>query len=129
MHYRDWARLSDTARAAIGEHRPHALPLKFWIPGVCCSICGERIEQFQAFNWDHELPMSLGGPRGRRNKALAHVLCNSVKQSRHPFSMKTAEEREFIRHYIKKATYAKLVELWSGREPTTQPPVTGGSTP
>lgn len=115
MHYRDWARLSESTRESIGVYRAHALPVHCWIPGARCSICGARIWHWQAFNWDHEKPMSLGGARGRRNKALAHVLCNSVKQSRHPFSMKTPEEREAARKLIKPATYEKLQALWVER--------------
>lgn len=85
-----------------------------WVAGSCCQICGERIFFYQRFNWDHIVPMSLGGARGRSNKALSHVLCNSVKGSRHPFSLRTKQEREQIRHVVRDETWLALCRVWAG---------------
>lgn len=86
-----------------------------WFPGMTCSICGEGIRQWQVFNFDHVVPMSAGGARGRRNKRYAHVLCNSIKADRHPFSLRTRVEREAVRARVKPATYARLLDVWAGK--------------
>lgn len=87
---------------------------RHWKPNLPCSICGTVIEQWQWFNWDHIVPMSLGGRRGRSNKALAHRLCNSVKGNRFPFSLKTPEEREAARRLVSARVWTYLERVWSG---------------
>lgn len=91
-----------------------ALSPRLWFPGMTCSICGTAIRQWQQFNWDHDIPISRGGPRGRRNKRHAHLLCNSVKGNRHPFSLRAPADREAIRVWVKPSTYAKLQQVWAG---------------
>ncbi len=94
---------------------PSGLPLRRWHPGMACGICGELIRSWQPFNHDHVVPMSKGGPRGRRNKTFAHLLCNCVKGDRHPFSLRTAADREAARTLVTARTYARLQQIWAGR--------------
>lgn len=96
------------------RHNNGALSRRLWYPGMACSICGEPIRPWQLFNRDHVIPMSAGGRKGRENKAYAHVLCNSVKGDRHPFSLRTPAEREAVRALVKPATYERLLRTWAG---------------
>lgn len=102
------ATLRETAGLAIDK----------WYP-CACAICGDPVRPWQIFNWDHIVPMSRGGPRGRINKALAHQLCNAVKGNRHPFSLRTAAEREAVADLVSPRTYRKLQRLWAEAEETT----------
>ncbi len=96
--------------------RPHgALSPRRWFPAMTCCICGERVRQWQPFSFDHIIPMAKGGPKGRRNKGFAHVLCNSVKGDRHPFSLRTPAEREAVRAWVRPETYARLLLVWAGQ--------------
>lgn len=81
---------------------------------MVCNICGERIRQWQAWSFDHEVPISRGGRRGKINKKPAHLLCNSVKGDAWPFSLRTPVEREAIRGVVHPRTYDRLVQVWSG---------------
>lgn len=81
---------------------------------MACSICGEPVRQWQQFNWDHGVPVSLGGKRGRSNKAYAHCLCNAVKGNRHPFSLRTAAERDAVRARVRPQTWQQLCLIWAG---------------
>lgn len=92
----------------------NALSPRRWVPGNFCSICGTYIFSVQSFNWDHEIPMSRGGRRGRPNKRFAHLLCNSVKGDRFPFSLRTPAEREAARAFVRPQTYRKLQKIWKG---------------
>lgn len=85
-----------------------------WYPGMACAICGEAIRRWQEFNHDHQVPLSKGGAKGRKNKTFTHVVCNTVKGCKHPFSLKTPAEREAIREQVKPQTWAKLVVAWNG---------------
>lgn len=85
-----------------------------WHPSVACRICGESIHLWQRFNFDHFVPVSKGGRKGRINKHLAHSLCNAVKGNRHPFSLKTTAEREQIRPYLREQTWLALCRIWDG---------------
>lgn len=85
-----------------------------WKRGLCCRICGCTIHMWQRFNFDHSVPVSRGGRRGRINKHLAHSLCNAVKGNRHPFSLKRPEEREQIRPYLREQTWLALCRIWAG---------------
>ncbi len=87
---------------------------RHWQPGAVCPICGEAIRMWQQYNWDHQVPMSQGGARGRRNKYLAHLLCNSVKGNSYPFSLRTAADRDAVRARVKPALYARLERVWRG---------------
>lgn len=93
---------------------PGAANPRRWYPGMACHICAEQIRQWQPFNHDHVIPMSLGGRRGKINKAFAHVLCNSVKGNRYPFHMRTAAERAAARTLVTEATYERLERTWRG---------------
>ncbi len=86
-----------------------------WAPNLRCGICGEKIHRWQPFNVDHVVPMSLGGKRGKTNKVFAHLLCNSVKGNRHPFSLRTPSEREAVRALVSPVTYERLRRTWSGQ--------------
>jgi hypothetical protein len=85
-----------------------------WFPGMTCSICGTPIRQWQWFNWDHDIPMARGGRRGRANKRYAHLLCNSVKGDRWPFSLRTPEERRAVQALVHPRTYQRLTRIWRG---------------
>ena len=91
-----------------------SLSARRWRPGLTCSICGELIRRWQAFNHDHVVPMSLGGRKGKANKQLTHLLCNSVKGDRYPFSMRTPTERAAVRRWVKPETYQRLLRVWAG---------------
>lgn len=93
---------------------PQAVTPRRWYPGMTCSICGAEIRSYQRFNRDHTIPRAAGGPAGRKNKAPAHVLCNLVKGSRHPFSMRTADEREQVRVRVTPDTWRRLLRIWAG---------------
>lgn len=96
-------------------HRAHgALSPRRWYPGMTCSICGERIRQWQPFNFDHAVPISRGGRRGMANKFFAHCLCNAVKGDRYPFSLRTPAEREAVREWVTPRTWRRLVGVWAG---------------
>ncbi len=94
---------------------PGAQSPRLWFPQMRCAICGERVCRWQPFNFDHAVPMSLGGKRGKKNKQFAHALCNSVKNNRHPFSLRTVEEREAVRLLVRPETYSRLQQVWAGR--------------
>lgn len=96
------------------RRHPGAASPRRWAPGLSCSICGTPIHRWQRFNWDHVIPMSRGGKRGRSNKAHAHLLCNSVKNDRYPFSLKTDDERARIRAHLRPETWARLLTIWAG---------------
>lgn len=83
---------------------------------MLCTICGESIRQWQRWSWDHVIPMSRGGRRGKSNKAPAHVLCNCIKGDRYPFAMKTTAERQYIKSRVSPQTWARLCMIWSGGE-------------
>jgi hypothetical protein len=87
---------------------------RYWRPGAVCPICGEPIRMWQQYNWDHQVPMSQGGARGRKNKYLAHMLCNSVKGNTYPFSLRTPADRAALRARVKPALYARLERVWRG---------------
>lgn len=89
-----------------------ALSPRYWSENLVCCICGSRILRSHPFNRDHIIPMAKGGPRGKVNKAFAHLLCNSVKGDRFPFSLRTPEEREAVRAWVTARTYNKLLWLW-----------------
>lgn len=102
---------------AVLYRRPRtmgALSPRMWYPGMSCIICGEKVRPWQAFNWDHVVPISKGGPRGKKNKAIAHLLCNSVKNDRHPFSLRTLNDREAVRPFVSTHTYERLLRIWAG---------------
>lgn len=69
---------------------------------------------WQRFNWDHEIPVSKGGRRGRLNRRIAHCLCNSVKGDRYPFSLRTKAEREAFKAHVLPRTYRRLQRIWNG---------------
>jgi len=87
---------------------------RHWFEGMSCSICGTTVWPWQEFNYDHGQPVSRGGRRGRINKAFAHVLCNSVKADRFPFSLRTAADREAVRRFITPRTFRRLQRIWAG---------------
>jgi len=93
-----------------------AVPLnkRHWQPGTLCMICGEKILPYQAFNWDHLIPMSRGGERGKSNKFLAHAICNAVKGNRWPFFLRTNSERQAVRKRVTPKTWAALMRAWLG---------------
>jgi len=108
---------TDRVRIVILDRRArrqNAQSPRRWFPGMTCAICGEGIRQWQAFNHDHQLPMAKGGAKGRKNKQYTHVLCNSVKGDRYPFSLRTQAEREAVRNRVRPETYAKLQRIWAG---------------
>lgn len=92
-----------------------ALDASLWVDGMTCHICGADILQHHPFNYDHVVPMALGGAKGKANKTFTHVLCNMVKGSAYPFFMRTPAERERVRRLVKPSTYARLQLLWIGR--------------
>lgn len=47
--------------------------------GWRCHLCGRKVTRRQA-SIDHLIPLVDGGPHSRDNVALAHHLCNSVRQ-------------------------------------------------
>lgn len=87
---------------------------KLWKSGAVCIICGERIHLFQQFNYDHLIPVSRGGQRGRENKYLAHVICNSVKGNQWPFWLRSRAEREKTRTVVRHQTWLALCRAWAG---------------
>lgn len=87
---------------------------RHWKPGAVCIICGEKIFPYQRFNWDHLIPMKQGGPRGRSNKYLSHVICNLVKGSQWPFWLRNTAERAAIQGRVKPATWEALRRAWNG---------------
>lgn len=91
-----------------------ALARRVWFPGMTCFICGEPIRPWQLFNRDHIVPMSVGGRRGRENKTYTHCLCNSVKGNRAGFLLRTPQQREAVRAWVKPATYQRLLRTWAG---------------
>ncbi len=94
--------------------RDNAQNPRRWFPGMACSICGEYIRLWQPFNFDHHVPLAKGGAKGRKNKRFTHVLCNTIKGDRHPFSLRTPAEREAIRPFVRPEVYAKLLRVWAG---------------
>lgn len=52
-----------------------------WAESHNCSICGESIDSFEKATLDHIVPRSLGGRTRLMNLKLAHMKCNSKKQS------------------------------------------------
>lgn len=98
------------------RRKQNALSPRRWHPTLACWICGELIRQWQPFNWDHMVPMSKGGRRGRANKTYTHVLCNTVKGDRHPFFLRTVEERAAARALIRPVVYERLLRVWAGTE-------------
>lgn len=97
-----------TATDGVARDKRH------WKPGVVCIICGEKIYHFQRFNYDHLIPMSRGGARGRSNKYLAHVVCNMVKGSQWPFWLRNNDERMKVRSQVSLAVWAALCRAWRG---------------
>lgn len=87
-----------------------------WRYGMCCCICGSAIQPWQRFNWDHQVPMAKGGRRGRANKDYAHVVCNSVKGDRWPFSLRTEQDRDAVRAWVKPRVWRRLQRIWNGGE-------------
>jgi hypothetical protein len=87
---------------------------RHWKPGSLCIICGEKIFPYQRFNFDHLIPMSRGGPRGRSNKYLSHLICNMVKGDRWPFWLRTNSERLAVRKHVKPKTWEALQRAWKG---------------
>lgn len=96
------------------ERQAGSLDPRTWKPGMVCSICGEFIRRHQGFNLDHEIPISRGGRRGKINKRIVHVICNAVKGSRYPFSLRTAEERAAVRSLVQDKTFRRLAMVWAG---------------
>jgi hypothetical protein len=94
--------------------QPGAQSPRRWAPGMRCSICGERIHRWQAFNFDHQVPIACGGARGKTNKKPAHLLCNAVKGRRHPFALRTPAQRAAARGIVAPRTYARLQRIWAG---------------
>ncbi len=92
----------------------NAIHFRRWKPGSFCIICGEKIYSYQRFNWDHLIPMSRGGARGRSNKFLAHVICNAVKGDRYPFWLRSPEERAEVRRRVHPNTWEELQRAWRG---------------
>lgn len=90
-----------------------ALNSAHWREGLDCSICGSPITALQSCNWDHDPPRSRGG-RGRRDRNLAHCLCNAVKGDQHPFSLRTPEQRAAIATRVTARTYRRLQRIWAG---------------
>ncbi len=98
------------------RRKQNALSPRRWHPALTCWICAELIRQWQPFNFDHMVPMSKGGRRGRANKAYTHVLCNSVKGDQHPFFLRTAAEREAVRARVRPDVYRRLERVWAGED-------------
>lgn len=100
----------------VKPRRPatNTLSVRQWYPGATCHICGTPIHSWQKFNWDHVEPMSRGGARGRKNKKLTHMLCNSVKGDSFPFSLRTTADRYTVSQRVSPATYARLQAVWRG---------------
>lgn len=96
----------------VTDHR--ATSRRHWKPGSICVICGEKIYSFQQFNWDHLIPMSRGGQRGRNNKYRTHVICNAVKGNKWPFWLRTENEREQVRRKVREKTWLALCAAWEG---------------
>lgn len=106
-----------TAHVQVDDRpRQGAQKLKRWYPGALCSICGEHIHVWQRFNFDHIVPVSRGGKRGKVNKALAHCLCNAVKGAQYPFSMRTPAERDAVRAQVTTRTWRRLNRIWRGED-------------
>lgn len=91
-----------------------SLSTRRWHPGSVCSICGEKIYCYQPFNYDHKVPVSKNGKRGRANKFLAHCICNVVKGNQHPFELRTKDQRQAIKKQVSAATWVKLQRAWQG---------------
>lgn len=91
-----------------------AQPRQSWRDGMFCHICGTAITRVQPWNLDHVQPLARGGRKGKINKAPAHVLCNSVKGDKHPFSLRTEADRDAVREWLKPSTYRKLLRVLSG---------------
>lgn len=115
------SRISRVERIIADRRRRkmNALSPARWYPGMHCWICWSPITREQRFNFDHKIPMSQGGARGRRNKAYTHVLCNTVKGDRYPFFLRTPAERDAVRQSIRPDLFERLQRLWSG-EPDDQ---------
>lgn len=99
---------------SLSRYEHGSLDHRHWYAGITCSICGTLIEPWQHFNWDHDVPLAAGGKRGRANKRFAHCICNSVKGDQYPFSMRTAEEREAVRAWVRPVTWDRLQRTWNG---------------
>lgn len=111
--------VSDCASELTGSwcrYEHGSLDSSHWYAGLTCSICGTPIEPWQMMSFDHEVPLARGGGRGRANKKIAHCLCNSVKGDRYPFSLRTPEEREAVRAWVRPVTWERLQRTWRGED-------------
>lgn len=49
-----------------------------------CPLCGERLGALDNLDWDHIVPLGLGGADAPENMQAAHRQCHRVKTSGNP---------------------------------------------
>lgn len=79
-----------------------------------CFLCWEAIYPWQDYNWDHVVPMSRGGARGKRNQRLTHTICNSVKGNEVDFFLRTEQQRQLVLDRCTERIRVRLQRAWNG---------------
>jgi 5-methylcytosine-specific restriction endonuclease McrA len=61
------------------KHLSKKMKLEILIKTPKCSHCGERLNNLQDIEWDHIIPLALGGSQELHNWEPVHVNCHKQK--------------------------------------------------